>query len=101
MRLKIKGVTHSHPQLQIGETLLVDATTDELYVSFPMEPSSSKQKVFARGRKLLLEGGFKPKKFRFVDDIHFKKKVINGVRVDAVTVKITYKGNWNDVRINT
>lgn len=88
-----------HPQLQVGDKLLVDASTNELYISFEIEPNKSKQAVFAKGRKLLLENGFKPKKFRFVDDIHFTKRIINDLRVAAVTVKITYTGSWNDVRI--
>lgn len=85
--------------MQVGTTLLVDAQTDELYISFEIEPNKSKQAVFARGRRLLLVNGFKPKKFRFVDDIHFTKRIINDKRVAAVTVKIIYKGSWNDVRI--
>ncbi len=99
MKLKVKGDELLHPLLQVGTKLIVDATTDELYITYGMEPDKSKQAVFAKGRKLLLDHGFKHKKFRFVDDIHFNKRIINGIRVDAVTVKITYRGTWNDVRI--
>lgn len=95
----MNGVELVHPLIQVGETLLVDAQTDELYISFAIEPNKSKQAVFTKGRKLLLEHGFKKKKFRFVDDIHFTKRIINDKRVAAVTVKMTYTGSWNDVRI--
>ncbi len=99
MKLKVKGKTLHHPTLTVNDKLIVDATTDELFITFELEPESRKQKVFAEGRKLLLEGGFVNKKFRFVDDIRFSRAIIGSKRVDAVTVKITYRGSWNNVRV--
>lgn len=99
MILKVNGLKYTHPLLEVADALIVDATTDELYVSYPMGSDASKQKVFATGRKILLEVGFVSKKFRFVDDIHFTKRVIGGKRVPVVTVKLTYTGSWNNVRV--
>ena len=86
-----------HPKMKIGDDIILDATTEEMYISFPMQADSKKQSVYAKGRDRLLKAGLQKKKFRFSDDIRFHRMIINGVREAVVTVKLKYTGTWTGV----
>lgn len=97
MKIKIQGRVYLHPLLASPDSI-IDAETDVLTLTFPMSDGSTKEAVYRKGRKILIDAGFESNRLRFQQDFTFGKSIIGEARHSTVTVTFTYKGVWNNVK---